>query len=112
VLLLQALGLVWLAFDPGIVALPLVLVGLGFGIAGTLAAATLFEVTTEDQAGQVGAVQEVGFALGGGLGIAVFGTIAAVLVTGGFPVAVVAAAVTVTAAALLPLLSRRSAPAL
>lgn len=107
-LLLQALGLGWLALDPGVMAVPLVLVGLGFGIAGTLAAATLFDVTTAEQAGQVGAVQEVAFALGGGLGIAVFGTIAAVLARGGFAVAVIAAAVVVTVAAVVPLLARRT----
>ncbi len=104
VLLLQAAGLGWLALDPALVALPLVLVGLGFGVGGTLAATALFEVTTEDHAGQVGAIQEVSFALGGGLGIAVFGTIAAVLATGGFVAAVLTAAAVVTAAALLPLL--------
>ncbi len=103
---MQAVGLVWLALDPAIVAIPLVLVGLGFGVGATLAATALFEVTTEDQAGQVGAIQEVGFALGGGLGIAVFGTIAAVLVTGGFVAAVLVAAVVVTAAALVPLARR------
>lgn len=107
-LMLQAVGLVWLAFDPAVVAIPLVLVGLGFGVGATLAATALFEVTTEDQAGQVGAIQEVGFALGGGLGIAVFGTIAAVLVTGGFVAAVLVAAVVVTAAALVPLARRTS----
>ncbi|RXZ48817.1 MFS transporter [Agromyces fucosus] len=107
-LLLQAVGLGWLALDPSLMAIPLVLVGLGFGVGATLAATTLFEVTTEDQAGQVGAIQEVGFALGGGLGVAVFGTIAAVLVTGGFVVAVLVAAAVVTAAAVLPLVRRRS----
>ena len=111
VLLLQAAGLGWLALDPDLVALPLVLVGLGFGVGGTLAATALFEVTTEDQAGQVGAIQEVSFALGGGLGIAVFGTIAAGLVTGGFVAAVLTAAVVVTAAALLPLVRSRTAHA-
>lgn len=111
VLLLQAVGLGWLALDPDLVALPLVLVGLGFGVGGTLAATALFEVTTEDQAGQVGAIQEVSFALGGGLGIAVFGTIAAVLVTGGFVAAVLTAAAVVTAAALLPLVRSRTAHA-
>lgn len=107
-LVLQATGLGWLALDPAVVALPLVLVGIGFGVGATLAATALFEVTTEDQAGQVGAIQEVGFALGGGLGIAVFGTIAAVLVTGGFVAAVLVAAGAVTAAAVLPLVRRRS----
>lgn len=105
-LVVQAMGLGWLALDPATVAVPLVFVGLGFGVGATLAATALFEVTTEDQAGQVGAIQEVGFALGGGLGIAVFGTIAAVLVTGGFVVAVLVAVVVVTAAAVVPLVRR------
>ncbi|GGR27795.1 MFS transporter [Agromyces mediolanus] len=106
-LLAQAAGLGWLASDPGLIAAPLVLVGLGFGIAGTLAATALFEATTEDQAGQVGAIQEIGFALGSGLGIAVFGTIAAALATGGFAVAVLVAAIVVGAVAVLPELRRR-----
>lgn len=107
-LLVQAAGLAWLGLDPAVVAWPLALVGLGFGVAATLAATTLFDATTEDQAGQVGAIQEVGFALGGGLGIAVFGIIAAVFIAGGFVIAVLAAAVVVTAAAVVPLITRRS----
>ncbi|WP_179297519.1 MFS transporter [Microbacterium sp. SZ1] len=102
-LLVQGAGLAWLAFDPDIVAIPLVLVGAGFGVAATLAATTLFDVTTEDDAGQVGAIQEVSFSLGGGLGIAVLGTIATIVGTAGFAVALVVAAVAVVAAALLPL---------
>lgn len=107
-LLVQAAGLAWLGLDPEVVAWPLTLIGLGFGVAATLAATALFDATTEDDAGQVGAIQEVGFALGGGLGIAVFGIIAAVLVTGGFVTAVIAAAVVVAAAAVVPLVRRKS----
>ena len=103
-LTVQGAGLAWLAFDPDLVALPLLLVGLGFGIGATLAATALFDVTTEDDAGQVGAIQEVGFALGGGLGIAVLGTIGSILGAGGFTVALFIAAVVVVAAAVLPLL--------
>ncbi|MFB4349730.1 MFS transporter [Microbacterium sp. CR_7] len=102
-LVVQGVGLAWLAFDPDVVAIPLVLVGAGFGVAATLAATTLFDVTTEDDAGQVGAIQEVSFSLGGGLGIAVLGTIATVVGAGGFAVALVVAAVAVVAAAVLPL---------
>jgi DHA2 family multidrug resistance protein-like MFS transporter len=105
-LVIQGVGLVWLALDPEIVALPLVLVGAGFGVAATLAATTLFDVTTEDDAGQVGAIQEVAFALGGGLGIAVLGTISQVVGASGFAVALVVAAVAVAAAALVPLVRR------
>lgn len=107
-LLLQAAGMGWLFTDPAFVAAPLVLVGLGFGVGATLAATALFDVTTEDDAGQVGAIQEVGFALGGGLGIAVLGTIA-VVAAGGFTTAALVAAVVVVAAAVLPLLRRRPA---
>ena len=108
-LTVQGAGLAWLAFDPGLVALPLLLVGLGFGIGATLAATALFDVTTEDDAGQVGAIQEVGFALGGGLGIAVLGTIGSILGASGFTVALFIAAVVVVAAAVLPLVRTRKA---
>lgn len=47
-LTVQGVGLAWLALDPDLVALPLLLVGLGFGIGATLAATALFDVTTED----------------------------------------------------------------
>lgn len=107
-LIVQGAGLVWLSPGVDLVVLPLVLVGLGFGITATLAATTLFDVTTEDDAGQVGAIQEVGFALGGGLGIAVLGTIASIVGSGGFTVALLVAAVAVVAAALLPLWRRTS----
>jgi DHA2 family multidrug resistance protein-like MFS transporter len=107
-LMVQGAGLVWLSTGVDLVVMPLVLVGLGFGITATLAATTLFDVTTEDDAGQVGAIQEVGFALGGGLGIAVLGTIASIVGPGGFTVALLVAAVAVVAAALLPLWRRTS----
>lgn len=106
-LVLQAIGLGWLGLDPELLVLPLALVGLGVGVAATLAATTLFDVTTVDQAGQVGAIQEVGFALGSGLGIAVFGTIATVFVTSGFVVAISAAAVAVLLSAIVPMLRVR-----
>ncbi len=107
-LIVQGAGLVWLSTGVDLVVMPLVLVGLGFGITATLAATTLFDVTTEDDAGQVGAIQEVGFALGGGLGIAVLGTIASIVGSGGFTVALLVAAVAVVAAALVPLWRRTS----
>lgn len=110
-LLVQGAGLVWLATGTDLVVMPLVLVGIGFGITATLAATTLFDVTTEDDAGQVGAIQEVGFALGGGLGIAVLGTIASIVGSGGFTVALLVAAAAVVAAALLPLWRRPSTDA-
>lgn len=109
-LVVQGVGLAWLAVGTDLVAIPLVLVGAGFGVAATLAATTLFDVTTEDDAGQVGAVQEVGFALGGGLGIAVLGTVSSIVGAGGFVAAMVVAAVAVVAAALVPLGSRSAGP--
>jgi DHA2 family multidrug resistance protein-like MFS transporter len=107
-LIVQGAGLGWLSTGVDLVVMPLVLVGIGFGITATLAATTLFDVTTEDDAGQVGAIQEVGFALGGGLGIAVLGTIASIVGSGGFTVALLVAAAAVVAAALLPLWRRTS----
>ena len=105
-LVLQAAGLGLLVVDPSSVLVPLSFIGLGFGVAGTLAATTLFDVTTVEHAGQVGAIQEVGFALGGGLGIAVLGTIAAVAAQGGIVVAIATGAVIVLLAAIAPALGR------
>ncbi|MFB7252532.1 MFS transporter [Microbacterium sp. NPDC056234] len=110
-LLLQAVGLGMLALNPAAVLVPLAFIGLGFGVAGTLAATTLFDVTTVDHAGQVGAIQEVGFALGGGLGIAVLGTIAAVVEPGGVVAAIATGAVIVLLAAAAPYLGRGRARA-
>ncbi|WP_141651252.1 MFS transporter [Microbacterium sp. 3J1] len=110
-LVVQGVGLGWLALGTDLVVFPLVLVGAGFGVAATLAATTLFDVTTEDDAGQVGAVQEVGFSLGSGLGVAVLGTVASIVGAAGFSVALIVAAVAVVAAAILPLWSRASAAA-
>lgn len=105
-LVVQGAGLAWLSTGVDLVAMPLVLVGAGFGVAATLAATTLFDVTTDDDAGQVGAIQEVGFALGGGLGIAVLGTIASITGSHGFSVALLVATGAVVAAALVPLWRR------
>ena len=105
-LLLQAAGLGMLALNPVSVLVPLSFIGLGFGVAGTLAATTLFDVTTVEHAGQVGAIQEVGFALGGGLGIAVLGTIAAVVAQGGAVVGMAAGAIAVLLSAVAPMIGR------
>lgn len=101
-LIATAPGLVWLAVSPGAPFWALVVIGSGSGFVATLAAASLFDATTREQSGQVGAVQEVGFALGNGLGIAVFGTIALTVGANGFTVAHVVAATAILAAALLP----------
>ena len=105
-LLLQAAGLGMLALNPVSVLVPLSFIGLGFGVAGTLAATTLFDVTTVEHAGQVGVIQEVGFALGGGLGIAVLGTIAAVVAQGGAVVGMAAGAIAVLLSAVAPMIGR------
>jgi len=85
------LGQLWLASGlPGI-PVALGLIGAGFGAVGTLAAAALFDYTTPAQAGQVGAVQEVSFALGNGIGVAVFGTIALAAGQDGYRFAMLAA---------------------
>lgn len=100
-LAMQAVGLVWLATDPASFVVPLLFAGFGYGVIGTLTAAALFDATQPEQAGQVGAIQEVGFALGSGLGVAVLGTIAIVAGTMGFAVALATGAALVTVAALL-----------
>lgn len=106
-LAMQAIGLVWLATDPASLVGALLFAGFGFGLIGTLTAAALFDATHPEQAGQVGAIQEVGFALGSGLGVAVLGTIALVAGTNGYAVALVTGAALVIAAALLnPRLTR------
>lgn len=105
-LIVASAGLAWLALSPQSSLGALLLIGCGGGVVATLAATTLFDATTPEQAGQVGAVQEVGFALGNGLGIAVFGTIALTAGTNGFTVAHLAAAGVVLLSAVLPLLRR------
>ncbi len=90
-LVLQALGLAALGITPTASLLPLVLVGLGFGFIGTLATTTLLDSSPRSSAGQVGAIQEIAFALGSGAGVAVFATIALVGDPHGFALALTAA---------------------
>lgn len=106
-LLLQAAGLAWASVQPASFLPPLLMVGFGMGFVGTLAATALFDVTTADQAGQVGAVQEIAFALGAGLGIAAFGAVTIALGGEGFRVAFLAAAGVAAVAAALPVLVAR-----
>lgn len=105
-MLVLAGGLVWVSLAPASFFVPLMLVGVGMGMVGTLAATALFDVTTPDQAGQVGAIQEIAFTLGAGLGIALFGGIVLALPRLGFMAALLSAAAFAVAAALLPLLWR------
>ncbi|MDP0397617.1 MFS transporter [Tsukamurella strandjordii] len=91
-LTLQAAGLILVATLPAALPVGLALVGVGFGIVGTLATSTLFDASAPSQVAQVGVVQEVAFALGAGGGIAVFGTVATLTRPDGAAVALVAAA--------------------
>lgn len=109
-LLVQAVGLAWAASDPESFLAPLLLVGLGMGIVGTLTATALFDVTTSEEAGQVGAIQEVGFALGAGLGVAVFGALAIMFMADGFTVALLCAATGAVIASLAPGVRLRRRP--
>ncbi|MCV7194338.1 MFS transporter [Mycolicibacterium brumae] len=96
-LLAQAAGLAWAATDPVSIGPPLALIGAGFGVIGTLGTTALFISSPRDAVSQVGVVQEVSFALGAGLGIAV---LAALMAPWGYSGALAAAAagVTITAA--------------
>ena len=76
-LMLQAAGLAWAATDPAAVGPALLLIGAGFGVIGTLGTTALFVAAPADAVSQVGVVQEVAFALGSGLGIAVLAALAA-----------------------------------
>ncbi|MEW1987662.1 MFS transporter [Brevibacterium casei] len=105
-LVLQALGLAALGITPTASLLPLVLVGLGFGFIGTLATTTLLDSSPRSSAGQVGAIQEIAFALGSGAGVAVFATIALVGDPHGFALALTAAALLTAGSGLLTITPR------
>ncbi|WP_040768045.1 MFS transporter [Tsukamurella sp. 1534] len=90
-LLLQSAGCVLVAATPA--AIPgLILLGVGFGVVGTLGTTELFEHSSADQVAQVGAIQEVAFAVGSGAGIAVFGSLSLVAPPHGFTIALLTAA--------------------
>jgi len=95
-LMLQAAGLAWAATDPAAIGPALLLIGAGFGVIGTLGTTALFVAAPADAVSQVGVVQEVAFALGSGLGIAVLAALAA---PSGYSGALAAGAVGVTATA-------------
>lgn len=90
----QACGLLVVASTPGATAVGLAAVGVGFGVVGTLGTSALFDSAAPDRVAQVGAVQEVAFALGAGSGIAFCGTVASLSPQHGFALALAAAAVT------------------
>nr|WP_276319265.1 MFS transporter [Streptomyces luteoverticillatus] len=60
----------------------LVAVGLGSGIVMTLGADSMMSAAPPERAAEAGAVQEVGFSLGAGLGVAAMGVIATVAYRG------------------------------
>lgn len=96
-LLAQAAGLAWAATDPVTIGPALAVAGAGFGVIGTLGTTALFVSSPPDAVSQVGVVQEVSFALGSGLGIAV---LAALMTLWGYSGALAAAAVGVTVTAV------------
>ncbi|MBN3454560.1 MFS transporter [Mycobacterium sp. DSM 3803] len=105
-LTLQSAGLWWIAQGGGY-APGLALVGFGFGIVGTLAVVALFNATPTALLSHAGALQEIAFAVGSGLGIAVFDVIAGFAGTGGFARALTIAGVATLAVAALPTRTRR-----
>lgn len=108
-LLLQAAGLAWAATDPTVIGPTLLLIGAGFGVIGTLGTTALFVAAPADAVSQVGVVQEVAFALGGGLGVAV---LAALATPWGYTGSLAAGAVGVTVtAAVVARIGRPLAPA-
>ncbi len=106
-LLVQGAGLAWLGLAPELSLVPLVLIGFGFGFIGALSTTALFEAAPRSRAGQVGAIQEVFIALGGGCGIAVFATIALIQPPLGFTVSLLVAAGLTAATAPLAFLTGR-----
>lgn len=85
-LLVLAAGFAVLAVSPEptaypVVALVLVCLGIGDGIAVTTAAAVLVSSVPPERAGQGGAVEETSYELGNGLGVALLGSVHGALFT-------------------------------
>lgn len=100
-LVLQAAGLGTLAAWPTHAAVPLACIGFGMGLVGTLATSRLFEVAPPSRAADVGAIQEIGFALGGAAWIAMLDVVTVTGGTSGFPLALGIASGTVGLVALV-----------
>jgi DHA2 family multidrug resistance protein-like MFS transporter len=100
-LVLQAVGLTMLGLTARPPAVALIMVGAGVGFVGTVCTTRLFANAPKEAAAQVGAIQEIGFALGGGIGIAVFDTVFRAGAPSGFRTATLAAAVTAVVVAAL-----------
>ncbi|WP_052460679.1 MFS transporter [Microbacterium gorillae] len=86
-LVIQAAGLAGLAIWPTSAAAPLIGIGVGMGLVGTLATSRLFEVAPRSRAADVGAIQEIGFALGGAAWIAMLDAVTVVGGSVGFALA-------------------------
>lgn len=108
-LVIQAAGLLVLAWSGTAVFAPIAFVGLGYGAVGTLATTALFEAAAPSQSAQAGAIQEIAFAFGSGAGIAFFSAITGIGPRYGFLLAVATAALlTVVSAGIPTRLSRSS----
>lgn len=84
-------------------ALGLAVCGVGYGLVSTCATTALFEAAGRERASQVGVVQEVAFAIGNGLGMATFGTLALAIGQGhGFSVALLVSGVVACGFAFIP----------
>lgn len=106
-LLLQALGLA--ATGSGLTPLPigLALVGAGYGTVGTIATTTLFQAATATRAAQAGVIQETSFAVGSGIGIAIFSSLASFAPYDNLAVPLTAACLSTAVVALFGDLRRR-----
>lgn len=101
-LVVQAAGLLVLAWSGTAVFAPIALVGLGYGAVGTLATTALFEAVAPSHSAQAGAIQEIAFAFGSGAGIAFFSAVASIGPRHGFVLAVALAALLTVASAGIP----------
>lgn len=108
-LVVQAAGLA--IAGVGLLPVGLALVGFGFGVVGSLGVTRLLDMTPADQLSHAGALQEVAFALGSGLGIAVFDTVFRSAGSDGFAWAMAAAAAATGAVVLLRTRGARAATA-
>ncbi|MEV4258102.1 MFS transporter, partial [Spirillospora sp. NPDC049652] len=67
------------------IAVALVCLGTGFGIAATAASVALLSSSPQEEAGGAAAVEEISYELGGAMGVAAIGSLAAVLYRGHVP---------------------------
>ncbi|MCI2240439.1 MFS transporter [Paenibacillus sp. TRM 82003] len=91
-LLVAAVGLVVLAAGEsrpgyGVIALGLVIIGMGVGITFTVSVDAILSVVPRERAGAASAISEMSFELGLALGIALLGTLHTVLYRAALPVA-------------------------